>query len=259
MGAAYNLRGAFVAEVLEREMGVRYFQRCLIAGMALVLLAAGCAPASVRVTVTPTATDRSQPSATTPQGTPSGPVTLTYWEEDNDAADVLLDELAAAFTQANPNVTIKRVHFSYDDLRNQFRAASLFSGEPPDLVRAPGEFTGPFGELRIVKPVDEVLGDDALDAFLPGAVAGATLGGKVWGMPDNFGGQLMLLYNKSLVDQVPADTEAWVNQLETLTDPTNGRYGLVFDETEAYWLIPWLSGFGGWPLDPAGEANPGYG
>jgi maltose-binding protein MalE len=63
----------------------------------------------------------------------------------------------------------------------------------------------------------------------------------------------MLLYNKSLVDQVPADTEAWVNQLETLTDPANGRYGLVFDETEAYWLIPWLSGFGGWPLDPEGK------
>ena len=189
------------------------------------------------------------PLPTPPQGTPTGSVTLTYWEEDSDAADVVLDELDAAFTKANPNITIKRVHFSYDDLRNQFRAASLLNGEPPDLVRAPGEFTGPFGELRIVKPVDEVLGSQALDAFLPGAVAGATLNGQVWGVPDNFGGQLILLYNKSLVDHVPADTDAWVTQLKALTDSVNGRYGLVFDETESYWLIPWLSGFGGWPLD----------
>ena len=59
----------------------------------------------------------------------------------------------------------------------------------------------------------------------------------------------MLLYNKTLVNQVPADTDAWVRQLKTLTDPANGQYGLVFDTTESYWLIPWLSGFGGWPLD----------
>jgi arabinogalactan oligomer/maltooligosaccharide transport system substrate-binding protein len=231
---------------------VRYLQRCLIVGVAFVLVAGSCAPGPVRVNATPSATDQFSPLPT-PQGTPSGPVTLTYWEEDNDAADVLLDELAAAFTKAHPNITIKRVHYNYDDLRNQFRAASLFSGEPPDLVRAPGEFTGPFGELRIVKPVDEVLGRQSLDAFLPGAVAGATLHNVVWGVPDNFGGQLLLLYDKSLVDQVPADTDAWVRQLKALTDPATGRYGLVFDETQSYWLIPWLSGFGGWPLDAQGK------
>ena len=90
--------------------------------------------------------------------TAPGPITLTFWEEDNDAADVLLDELAAAFIRDNPDIAIERVHFGYDDLRNQFRAASLFNGEPPDLVRAPGEFTGPFGELQIVKPADELFG-----------------------------------------------------------------------------------------------------
>ncbi len=185
----------------------------------------------------------------TPHATSSGPVTLTYWEDDTDAADVLLDQLAAAFSKANPTIAIKRVHFSYDDLRNQFRATSLYSGDPPDIVRAPGEFAGPFGELKIVQPVSAVFGAGILDAFLPGAVAGATLHGQVWGVPDNYGGHLMLLYNKSLVTDVPTNTDAWVNQLKTLTDPVNGQWGLVFATTESYWLIPWLSGFGGWPLD----------
>lgn len=225
-----------------------YLRQLIIAGIVLVLLATGCAPASPRVTATPSPTTEISPLPVL-QGTPAGPVTLTYWEEDNDAADVLLDELAADFMKANPGITIKRVHFGYDDLRNQFRAAALFTGEPPDIVRAPGEFTGPFGELHIVKPVEQVFAPDLLDGFLPGAVAGTTLHDQVWGVPDNFGGHLMLFYNKTLVDRPPADTDEWVNQLKTLTDAANGQYGLVFDATESYWLIPWLSGFGGWPLD----------
>jgi len=116
-------------------------------------------------------------------------------------------------------------------------------------VRAPGEFAGPFGELQIVKALDEIFATEFFDGFLSGALAGATLRSKVWGLPDNYGGHLMLLYNKSLVAQVPLDTDAWIVQLKTLTDATTGQYGLVFDTTESYWLIPWLAGFGGWPLD----------
>jgi len=116
-------------------------------------------------------------------------------------------------------------------------------------VRAPGEFTGPFGELHIVKPLEEIFSADFFDDYLSGALAGATVGSKVWGVPDNYGGHLMLLYNKALVTQVPLDTDSWVAQLKTLTDATNGQYGLVYDTTESYWLIPWLAGFGGWPLD----------
>lgn len=227
---------------------MRYLLQLIVAGTIFVLAVTGCAPAPERVTPTPSPTTEISPLPV-PLGTPAGPVTLTYWEEDNDAADVLLDELAAGFMAANPGIKIERTHFGYDDLRNQFRAAALFNGEPPDIVRAPGEFTGPFGELRIVKPVEQVFPPDILDGFLPGAVAGVTLREQVWGLPDNFGGHLMLFYDKTLVDQPPADTDAWIRQLKTLTDPANGRYGLVFDTTESYWLIPWLSGFGGWPLD----------
>jgi arabinogalactan oligomer/maltooligosaccharide transport system substrate-binding protein len=61
----------------------------------------------------------------------------------------------------------------------------------------------------------------------------------------------MLIYNKQLVAQVPADTNGWLAQLKTLTDPAKGQYGLVYDLKEPYWLIPWLGGFGGWPLDEA--------
>lgn len=214
----------------------------------MVVVLAACAPVRPGPISSPSPTPFVTPPLT-PPATSSGPITLAYWEEDNDAADVLLDELAAAFTAANPEITIERKHYSYNDLRNQFRAESLFAGEPPDLVRAPGEFTGPFGELQIVKALDEIFAAEFFDGFLSGALAGTTLRSRVWGLPDNYGGHLMLLYNKALVTQVPLDTDAWIVQLKTLTDTTAGQYGLVFDTTESYWLIPWLAGFGGWPLD----------
>lgn len=216
--------------------------------LVMVIVLAACAPAPPGPTSSPSPTPFASPPSTPPI-TSGGLITLTYWEEDNDAADVLLDELAAAFSAANPEITIDRKHYSYNDLRNQFRAESLFSGEPPDLVRAPGEFTGPFGELQIVKALDEIFAVEFFEGFLPGALAGATLRSRVWGLPDNYGGHLMLLYNKALVAQVPPDTDAWIAQLKTLTDATTDQYGLVFDSTESYWLIPWLAGFGGWPLD----------
>ena len=233
-------------------MGTAKFWRAgwpLVALLAIAWLAVACSPAAPRATATPTITATASAAASAPVVTPTGPITLTLWEEDNDAADVLLDELAATFMRDNPGIAIERVHFSYDELRNQFRAESLFNGKPSDLVRSPGEFSGPFGELKIVQPADALFPAETLDAFLPGALDGARLRGQVWGLPDNYGGQLMLLYNKALVSEVPADTDAWVAQLKTLTDPASGRYGLVFSETESYWLIPWLSGYGGWPLD----------
>ena len=187
-----------------------------------------------------------------PSPTPSFPITLTYWEEDSNEAGVLLDALAADFMQLNPDVVVVREHYGYDELRNQFRAV-VSRGKAPALVRAPGEFAGPFSELGIVHPLDEIFSQGFLDGFLPGAREGAAVRGKLWGLPDNFGNHLLLLYNRALVSQVPASTDLWIAQLKELTDPVAGRYGLAYPLAESYWLIPWLAGFGGWPLDARGH------
>jgi arabinogalactan oligomer/maltooligosaccharide transport system substrate-binding protein len=68
---------------------------------------------------------------------------------------------------------------------------------------------------------------------------------------DNYGNHLMLLYNKALVQGAPQNTDAWIRQLKSLTDAASGQYGLVFPLAESYWLMPWLAGFGGWPLNAA--------
>lgn len=222
-------------------------------GLLAVFWLAACAPRGAP-TATPALTPDVLTPASTPLPAPTGPITVTFWEEDSNEAGVLLDALAAEFMQANPDVIVTRQHYGYDALRNQFRAAA-FNGEAPALARAPGEFAGPFGELGIVKPLDELFAAEYLDQFLPGALSGASLQGKLWGLPDNFGGHLMRIYNKALVSEPPANTDGWIAQLKTLTDAANGQYGLVYPVTESYWLIPWLTGFGSWPLDAQGRVT----
>lgn len=220
-----------------------------------VAVLAGCASVRRPVTVTPTPDPtRVAPSPTAgdaSSATPDAPITLTYWEEDVDAAGVILDELAAGFMAANPHITVQRIHYTYEDLRTQFReiGRGYAPGEPPDLVRGPGEYAGPFSELGIIQPLDEFFAADFLDQYLPGALDGVTVRGRVWGLPDSWGNHVMLFYNRALVSSVPVDTGAWIEQMKGLTDAANGQYGLAFAADESYWLIPWLAGFGGWPLD----------
>jgi arabinogalactan oligomer/maltooligosaccharide transport system substrate-binding protein len=189
-----------------------------------------------------------QPSPTPPAGL----TTVTYWEDDTDEGAVTLDELASAFMKENPGIQIKRVYLSTEDLRQQYRLA-VQQGNPPELVRGAGELAGPFGDLELVRPLEGIVSQSMLDRFFPGALAGAEVNGRLWGMPDNYGNHLMLIYNKQLVQTVPGDTASWVVQLKSLKDPARGQYGLVYDLKDPFWLLPWLGGFGGWLIDDAGH------
>ncbi len=208
------------------------------------------APATATKTaLAPTSATIPTEPATSPAPAPTaGPLTITYWEEEGDGGDVLLDELAAAFSKANPDIRVKRIHMSYQELRDRFQAVSQ-TPDAPELIRCASDFVGPFSALGLLMPVTATVDAGRLDAFFGGALEAATVRGTLWGVPDNYGNHLMLIYNKALVNDVPADTAAWIVQLKTLTVPAKKQYGLVYAFNEPFWLMPWLGGFDGWPLD----------
>ena len=226
----------------------------MLLGLALALLGWSCMPSPTVVTPAPSPTPTPVPTVTaspTPPPTP-GPIEITYWEEETDDGAIVLDELAAAFMEANPDILVKRVHLRYSELRDLYRAAAL-NGKAPDLVRSPSEFVGPFSALGIVQPAAPLYPQATLDAFFPGALEAATVRGVLWGLPDNYGGHLMLIYNKDLILEAPATTDAWIAQLEALTDLSKEQFGLVYDLNEPFWLVPWIGGFGDWLLDAEGR------
>jgi arabinogalactan oligomer/maltooligosaccharide transport system substrate-binding protein len=75
------------------------------------------------------------------------------------------------------------------------------------------------------------------------AVEGVQLDGKVWGVPVANGNHLMLLFNKDLIAEAPANTDEMIAKGKELT--SGEQYGLVWNQIEPFWLVPWLGGFGG--------------
>jgi arabinogalactan oligomer/maltooligosaccharide transport system substrate-binding protein len=82
-----------------------------------------------------------------------------------------------------------------------------------------------------------------LDIYVESALEAVKLEGKYWGIPISNGNHLMLLYNKKLISKAPEDTDELFTIGKKLTQ--EGNYALVWNQTEPFWLVPWLGGFKG--------------
>ena len=68
---------------------------------------------------------------------------------------------------------------------------------------------------------------------------------------DRFGNHLALVYNRKLVANPPTTTDELVKLAVASTVDTDGdgrtdHYGLVWNYTEPFFAIPFVTGFGGW-------------
>lgn len=168
---------------------------------------------------------------------PSGDVAITLWtqEGESDNAFQFVQSLADAFTVEYPNITFEVVQKDTETLREDFQTASL-AGAAPDLLWTVSDHAGPFVTAGIIQPVDDFF---EMGLYVPSVV----MEGKTWGVPISSGNHLMLLYNKALIDTAPADTDELVAKAKELT--SGDVYGLSYNMTEPFWLVPWLGGFGG--------------
>jgi arabinogalactan oligomer/maltooligosaccharide transport system substrate-binding protein len=178
--------------------------------------------------------------------TPAQPVTIAFWEQEGEEVDVFLDQLISEFQAANPNITIERTHYENEALRDQFQTAALAEAAP-EVVRVPNDFAGPFSKLDIVAPVDQLFDKAFLDQFFEGALGPAVVGGTLWGVPDNYGNHLMLLYNKDLIAEAPATFEDLIAKAKELTQ--GDVQGFAYNLNEPFWGAGFYGAFGGWPLD----------
>ena len=188
-----------------------------------VFLLAACQPAAA--------------PAATAEPTIEEPVTLVFWtkEGEADGGFQYVQSLTDAFTAENPLVTFELVNKDVETLREDFQTSSL-AGSPPDLLWTVNDHAGPFVAADLIQPVDSLFD---MSKFVPSVVQD----GKTWGVPISSGNHLMLLYNKDLVPTPPVNTDEMISMGETLT--TGDQYGLVYNQTEPFWLVPWLGGFGG--------------
>jgi len=170
----------------------------------------------------------------------SAKVNLILWTKEGEELLQWNKSLLEEFMKANPDITIELVKkTSVEILREDFLTASL-AGAAPDILWTVSDHAGPFVVADIIEPVDNLFD---LNMYVDSAMDAVKLEGKYWGIPISNGNQLMLLYNKKLIAEAPKDTDELFAVGKKLT--TGGNYALVWNQTEPFWLVPWLGGFKG--------------
>ena len=165
---------------------------------------------------------------------------ILLWTKEGEADQALqyVQSLADLFSRNYPRITFEVVNKNVEVLREDFQTASL-AGTPPDLLWTVSDHAGPFTTAKLIMPVDQLF---VLANYVTSAVNAVKLGGKTWGVPISNGNHLMLMYNKKLVPTPPKTT----NELFAMAvNLPAGMYTLVYNQTEPFWLVPWLGGFKG--------------
>lgn len=176
------------------------------AAVAALLIASACAPGSNDKK------DASEPTSVKTDVASMGEVTLTVWDQEVRGGQA--EQIAALnkeFEDTYPNVTIKRVSRSFDDLRKTLRLA-ITDAKAPDVVQANngrsdmGQFVKA-GLLRSLEPYNKAYSwadryPESVRALASYTKDGKTFGaGNLYGLPQ--AGELVgLWYNKAKLSKL---------------------------------------------------------
>jgi arabinogalactan oligomer/maltooligosaccharide transport system substrate-binding protein len=216
--------------------------------LVVTVVLGACAPATEEPTEPP-AVEPTEPEVVEPTEAPPEPteepvveaMELVLWTQEGEAEDAFqfVVSLTEAYTAMNPNVVFEVVNKNTEVLREDFQTAAL-AGASPDLLWTVNDHAGPFTAAELIQPVDSLV---EVGNYVDGALSAVSLGGQTWGVPITSGNHLMLYYNKALIAEAPADTDALIAAGPDLI--AQGITPLVYNQTEPFWLVPWLGGFGG--------------
>ena len=204
-------------------------------GLALV------ATALVAVAVVATAAARTQAT------------TLTVWNTMNDEETVTFKSVIAEFEKANPDIKVSLVQVPFDQRDQKFTTA-VQAGQGPDIMRAEIADVARWGSLGLLTDItSRVSAADKRD-FLPAAWAYYNYAGKIWGLPQA-PDALTIFYNKAMFKEAGIKNTQMpktLAQLQTLCAKFPAGEG-IFLRADAYWVQPWVWGYGGNLVVPASK------
>lgn len=181
---------------------------------------------------------------------------IVIWHNMRPEETEQLQRQIDKFQKQNPGVRIIQLFKETEEMRSGYIVAAI-GGQGPELVYGPADQIGPFAEINIIKPLDQVFSQDYLKNFNDKALV--RVDGKLWQLADKLGNHLALVYNKKLVQTPPTTDKELIQIGQETTKDLNGdgridQYGIVWNYTEPYFFIPFLTGYGGWVID--NQKNP---
>lgn len=176
---------------------------------------------------------------------------IVIWHNMRPEETKILDRQINEFMKIHPDTKVIQLFKETEEMRSGYIVAAI-GGQGPDMVYGPSDQVGPFAEMNIIKSLNEVFPKEYLANFNDKALIYSN--NKLWMLADKLGNHLALVYNKKLVPVPPRTDKELIEIGKKLTIDKNGdgkidQYGLVWNYTEPYFFVPFLTGFGGWVLD----------
>lgn len=121
----------------------------------------------------------------------------------------------------------------------------------PDMFIFAHDKIGVFAEMGILAPMEELVGQEVLEEYLPMTLSAATYKDTLYQLPLYFE-TLLFMYNQKYMqtEEVPKTTKELLAYMEKNTG--RGRYGFVEQHSTAYYSAAWIHGFGGTIIEAEG-------
>lgn len=182
---------------------------------------------------------------------------LHLWHQRPAPSRAILDELLEEYHAQNPHIKVSVLYKENEELRMGYMASAAFTGGGPELLYGPSDFTGSLVEMGIVRPLDDVFSKEEMADFDPNSLINYQ--DSLYQIGDELGNHLALVWNKRLfkeagLDHAPQTMSELIEYGQILTkdfdnDGIMDQYGLVWNYTEPFFVIPFYTSFGGEIMD----------
>lgn len=153
------------------------------------------------------------------------PVTLTIWHAWSGSELEVLNAAISEYQKQHPEITINQLQVPFDQLQNKYQTEAA-SGGGPDILVGAADWIGPFTKANLIAPLDSYFDSTFLADFVPGAIEQVKYQGKMMAFPESTE-CVALMYNKSLVQNLPKDTNELIAMVDSLTK--GDTYGFVYN------------------------------
>jgi arabinogalactan oligomer/maltooligosaccharide transport system permease protein len=190
---------------------------------------------------------------------------VTLWHQMVPAEREKLHAEIERFEALHPEVVVRALYKENEELRSGFEAAAL-AGAGPELVFGPSDVMGPYQTMGILQDMSPWFPDSLRQEFVAGGLVYLPSRDdpdrlQLLQVADRVGNHLALVYNRKFISRPPTTTDELVNLAVANTVDTDGdgnpdRYGLVWNFTEPFFAVPFLTGFGASLFDPPDSTQP---
>jgi maltose-binding protein MalE len=151
----------------------------------------------------------------------------------------LIDVLIKGFEQEQ-KIAVQAEHLNVEDMKTGL--LSMMELSPPDVIILPSDQVGLYSFANYSEIEPKIFKTKFFEPVLKCGISD----GKLYGVPLMQGNHLFLYYNKSLVDTPAQDWQTLRAQKSKFDAQRISTIAWPFNEP--YYLLPFISAFGNWPL-----------